>query len=348
MLKKSKSILLLSTMFVIIFSFTACGISKSQGAGAVPTLVKPAEEKKTTVNVKRGDIEKKSNYTGSIIPSITKSMAFKGKGGYLSKLNVKFGDSVKKGDILAELDKDELNQEIQQEQIQMQLAQIDYDEAIKNNASDFNKERFQLKLDSEKMKLNQLNDYLKNSELVSDMTGVVIGISNVTLYQHVDPFQPLVVVADKDNFEVQCNIENVKLILGTKVQISTKATIAQPSVDGQVVSNTALNQNAVQSQGSNNTDGTTQNTNKIIIKFDSPQKDIKFGDDATVTYTESKVANVLMLPTKAIKNGAGNHPYVELSKNGDITEKYIETGVFNNDVTEVVSGLTENDTVIVD
>ena len=343
---KWKKIGLLATSLIIVVSFTACGFSKSQGANAAPALVTLAQEKKDTVTVKRGDIERKSTMEGRVIPANAKEMYFKGKGGFLSKINVKVGDEVKKGDIIAQLDMDDISEQIKQQEIQFQLAQIDWDEASKNNASEFDKKRLQLRLDSEQMRLNQLNESLKNSTLISDMTGVVVGMQNLSVHQRIEPLEPVVVVAEKNKFLIQCNVRNAKLTLGTKVQIGIKIVIAQPCAEGQVISNSFLETNNV--QGSSVNSESIQDNSKIVIKLDSEPTNFKFGDSVTVHYSEEKKTDILIIATKAIKNGAGNHPYVRVLKDDGITEKYIATGISDNENTEIINGLTENDTIIVD
>ena len=345
---KWKKTIIFTTALLAATSFTACGFSRSQGTGSIPTLVAPAQEKKNTITVKRGDFELKSFLAGRIVPEVAKDMYFKGNGGYLSKINVKVGDEVKKGDIIAELDKDEINQQIKEQEIQLQLVKIDCEEAEKNNASDFDKERLKLRFSLEEMRLNQLNENLKNSTIISDMNGVVMGVQNFRAHQRVEAFQPLVVVAEKNKFLVQCDIRNAKLTLGTKVNIGIKIVLAQSSADGEVISNTILEQSPSKNNGNSNSSEPPEENSRIVIKFNSEPKNFKFGDDVTVHYIASKATNTLILPTNAIKFGAGNRPFVKLLKDGDVTEKYIEIGLNDEKNTEIISGLSENDTIIVD
>jgi len=345
---KWEKTIIFTTALLAATSFTACGFSRSQGTGSVPTLVAPAQEKKNTITVKRGDFELKSFLAGKIIPEVAKDMYFKGNGGYLLKINVKVGDEVKKGDIIAELDKDEISHQIKEQEIQLQLAKIDCEEAEKNNASDFDKQRLKLRLNLEEMKFDQLNENLKNSTLVSDMTGVVMGVQNLRAHQRIEPFQPLVVVAEKNKFLVQCDIRNAKVTLGSKVKIGIKIVIAQPSADGEVISNTILEQSTAQGKSNSNSNEQPEESGRIIVKFNSEPKDFKFGDDVTVHYIAAKATNTLILPSNAIKFGAGNRPFVRLLKDGDVTEKYIEIGLNDDKNTEIISGLSENDTIIVD
>lgn len=336
MLKRSYAIMGVILTIVFTSALTGCGFTKDKNTYDVPTLVQAsAASNQKTVKVQRGDVARTDTIIGKVIAATKTDLSFGSAEGYLAKLDVKVGDTVKQGDVIAELNKDEIQYEIKQQEISVQLAQLDCDQINKTpNASDYDKQKASLQLESEKLKLDQLNDHLSKSVLVASTSGIVISMPDIKINEKLEPFEAVATIADKGSYQVEGDVRNATLTPGTKVKISVKATISMPDVDGEVVNNEIDNTGAV------------KDNSKIIFKFDSDTKGLNLGDEATVKYTQQKASNVLFLPDSAVKKGSGNHPYVEIIKNGEVSDKYIETGVDDGTNIEIVSGVSEEDTVI--
>ncbi len=95
---------------------------------------------------------------------------------------------------------------------------------------------------------------------------------------------------------------------------------------------------------------TVNNVTTYIVDV-LPDKITKFmlsGMTANVTFSINKKENILILPSEAIKND-GNSFYVliEDKSSGKVIEKKIETGVTDGKNIEVISGLVNEETVLV-
>jgi multidrug efflux pump subunit AcrA (membrane-fusion protein) len=75
------------------------------------------------VAVQRGDLEATVATTGSLVPNNQAKLSFK-TGGKLKELNVKVGDVVKAGTILAKIDTTDLEFTLQQSQVNLENAQL--------------------------------------------------------------------------------------------------------------------------------------------------------------------------------------------------------------------------------
>lgn len=331
-MRKLSGLMALGLCMFVALNLTACGSSKSN---AIPTLITKTNAKQETVKVKRGDVVRKVSCKGEIISVTSKNLSFNEAGGYLSKLNVKVGSTVKEGDIIAELDTKDIQYQIQQEQIKVQIAQVDYDEAVKNKATSFDIKRAKLNLEAENINMNKLKEDLGNMILRADMSGVITSLDNLKLYQHIEPFQILGVIADPSVYQVQYKGLNKSLAVGTKVQITVQdgAVVNQTTQTGEVISNVIDRDNP-------KTDST------VTIKFDSQPPKAQLGDEADVDYVDARATNVLILPIGAVKTGAEDHPYVRVVKDGDVSEKYIEIGINDGTNVEITGGLAQGDEVI--
>jgi membrane fusion protein, macrolide-specific efflux system len=360
--------------------FTACNFSKKNNLNSIPVLITTSQMNRTTVKVKRGNIQKELSINGSIVPTIKKDMTFTNIAGYLSKLNVKANDPIKKGEIIAELDSQDVEYEIKQEKVKVQQAQFDYDQAVKNKAikmarekalydsnflpkAQFEDDEIQFdsaiedaksNLETEKLNLEKVNEDLNRTVLRSDITGVVTYVPDLKLYQHIDPFQVIATVADGSSCQVQCN-EKVQVQQEDVVSNSddkdknAKINLYEKLPAGVNVKISTENSTYDGQVIGNIIDQTDTNVNKkcvITIKFNKQPDKFKFEDNAVITYIDSMAKDVLLLPLSAVIIGAGNHPYVKVLKDGVVSEKYVDIGICNDKYYEITSGVEEGDDVI--
>ena len=97
----------------------ACGNAQPVNPTPVPDLPTPAPP---TFEVQRGLVARGVEFNARVQPASSETLAFQ-TDGRLYKLNVKEGDKVKAGDILAELDLTDLKAQLEQETIRLRTAQ---------------------------------------------------------------------------------------------------------------------------------------------------------------------------------------------------------------------------------
>jgi len=93
---------LLIIMFVIIFT-SSCSFIPREEEVLAPPLKEPPKITYDYIELKRGTIEEKVQCTGYFVSVNQKDLSFKNQSGRLKGIYVKLGDKVKKGDLLAEL-----------------------------------------------------------------------------------------------------------------------------------------------------------------------------------------------------------------------------------------------------
>lgn len=325
------AVVVLCLLVIAASSFSGCS-STADDVSAVPVLVVPQEEKLTTDVAAKGSISKLAIARGSIAPVGVVGAYFKNQSGYLKEIYVNLGDDVKKGDILAALDDSDVKYSISQEEIKLKLAQLSYDQAVKNNSSEYDIQRAALLLDSEKLAMEKLQKSLEGTLLKAEISGRIVDRAEVQISQYINGNLMIVAIADPAKYVVECNTVNASdFLLGTEVTIIA----SNKQNKGVVVENT-----------SQTDDPKVTNRNLIKVKFIDPPKDVKLGDIAEIRCSVAQKDNVIIVPQKAVKFGEGSHPYVRVMQNGDILEKYINTGISDGDRVEVTNGLSEGETVL--
>jgi len=84
----------------------------------------------------------------------------------------------------------------------------------------------------------------------------------------------------------------------------------------------------------------------VKIAFDTDNESVKPGMSITANIIIESVADVLTVPSSAVKT-MGGKSYVEIMDNGTTQRKEVETGMTDDTTTEIRSGLSEGEKIIV-
>lgn len=121
MTKRNGAIIVL---IVIVFA-VLIGIKVMRPAVQVSEVIKPVE----TITVEAKNIEDKLEYIAIVDASSMQKLGFKSSN-KLDSINVQVGEQVKKGDVLATLDQEDINFNVSASESQMKAAKAQYDKAL--------------------------------------------------------------------------------------------------------------------------------------------------------------------------------------------------------------------------
>src|SRR5271154_7602979 len=113
--KRRKRIIVWTSIAVAVLVLAVTGVLIASSGG---TKIDPSKLAK----VEKGDLAKSVVATGKVTP-ITKVEVKSKASGIVKKLLVEYGDTVKKGQLLAQLDKIEIEVQVEQSQAALQAAQ---------------------------------------------------------------------------------------------------------------------------------------------------------------------------------------------------------------------------------
>ncbi|AEE95646.1 efflux RND transporter periplasmic adaptor subunit [Mahella australiensis] len=337
-----KGILLILAMAFL----SACSILPEEEETLAPPLVEPVKIEYDLYEVKKDTITTELRGNGTFVSTKDYSLSFKNTSGRLKSINVKLGQEVKKGVVVAELDTGDLENRIKQQELSVKKAKLLLDqnqielERLKSSGADqyqVDKAKndvamAQIDVDMANLQLQGLRIERERAKLLAPVNGTVVYIAKVNAGDPISAYQTLVQIADPSSLQLSYETNDA-----SKFQVGMKATVKIDSKDYQGI--------VVAMPASVDPELREEMQNKIYLEVKNRPADVKMGDMADFTIITAKKENVIVVPRNAVKNYMGND-YVEILEGGSKKERYIEKGLQTPTMVEVVDGLKEGDKVI--
>jgi len=311
---------------------------------------KAKELKTKTYTVTKQDLVDSLEISGYIDANEKASLRFQ-TSGLLTWVGVKEGDSVKKFQVLASLDKRALKNSFQQVMNNYSKSREDFEQTQSNNKdwetigmSDVAREAVKRTLSKEQADLNnavlavEAQDLaLKFSNLYTPIAGIVTKIESPLAGQNITPATATFEVINPTTLYFSAladQTEVVKFSPGQKGKISLDA-YPNDTIESMVTL-----------VGFTPKTGSSGTMYEIKFAFDASNSGYfyKIGMTGDVSLIFGEKKQVLAIPEKYIKEKLGKK-FVNIMENGKKKEIQIETGYSADGTVEVISGLKENELI---
>lgn len=261
--------------------------------------------------------------------------------GKLSYLVGKVGENVFAGQIIASLDKTKLQANLRQYQQDFNAAKAAVEQVYDQTkrASDLN---FAQKVSQTSAEATQNKSYdnikiveqqLRDADLVSPINGTIVK-EDVSVVGSNVSVTNVFTVADPNNLYFQMEVDEADI---AKVKIGQQVKITLDSFPDETITTTVQSIDFV-----SHTTSTGGNAYTVKSNLISNGLALKVGMNGDVDIIINEKKNVLVIPSSAIFDD--NKVYVK-TKTGT-TQKTIELGLQSDTDTEVISGLSQGDLVI--
>jgi len=326
--KKPKR-LIITVVVVAIVAFIVYGFVSSKGTMTTQIITESAKKGSISIAVSaNGSITPQTSYT--ITPRVSAKVI---------EVNVKAGDKVKKGQQILKLDDTDLQNSVKiamynfnsaiYRRDQLNAAPIKDDNAIKQSQQQVNVTSVQLQ-----MAKNNLN----NAIITSPLDGEVL-LMNLKVDDFATIAQPAAIIADTATLEATLTVNEIDI---NKVQSGQDVTLTIDAVNGvkagKIIS---IDNNGVNVAGIVNYQVKASITDQTGLK---PNMTL----DSEIK-VQSKI-DVITVPAAAIqqKDSKSYIKVVTISNNVETTtDREVTIGLNNNTIAEVVSGISENDKVVI-
>lgn len=311
-------ILIAFIVFIAYLAFRKITYKEKIDLKAIPTV--------NVTHVKIGQIEKEISVNGEIKPNDIYYVVSK-VGGDLKKIYVKNGDHVKKGDPICDIDASK----------EIEAAFIEYDTAKKNfermqklymagDISQQNYEQVKAQYDGKKLAYDTKVEY---STVVAVDDGVIES-TDMTLNTAISAGKVLCYITSNEAKEIEFGVTERVLngiSIGEKVEIN-KGGI---KYEGRVINISKL----INSKG-------LFPIKAVILS----KNNFAAGVNATVTFVYDSRINTQILSNNVLYYEAGQAYIFVVDENNVTRKKYIEVGIENKEVTEILTELDKKEKIV--
>ena len=347
-------------------------INKTEEANQVHYITEP---------VKRTTIDKNVLATGSVRASQRTEVGAQVSGKIIS-LNVKLGQAVKKGDLIAEIDASNQSNslstaeaslasyqaKLKSAQVALEVAQSNYARLSKLYKSDSASlsdletakntlasakatvDEVKSQIQTAQISVNDAKTNLNYTQIISPMDGIIVSVP-VSVGQTVNSNQTsptIVQVADLSKMLIKLEISEGDIAQVQEGQEIRFTTLAEPNrtyqskIDTVDPALTTLTDNNY-TEESGNTEAIYYYANALV---DNADNRLRIGMTVQGQVNIAKRENVLVVPTSTLKK-KGNKTTIQVLNNNQVEEKEIQTGLSDSQYTEVISGINEGEQVVV-
>jgi macrolide-specific efflux system membrane fusion protein len=308
----------------------------------------------TTQTVATGTIRQSVSATGTLAPASEENLNFS-VSGEVTKVAVSEGQHVKKGQTLATIDSASLQATVAQAESAVASDEARVDDDSSNGASDTQVAADKAALTAAKNQLASAKSQLASATMTSPITGVVAAV-NLTVGESVSgnaasnpnassdsssndnsSSDPQILVISTNSWLVNATVD------ATSVGLIKKGNQAQLTVTG--ASDTVYGTISSIGLVSSSTSGTA--SYPVVIDVTGSPSGLHDGANVTATLIYKQVSNVLVVPTLALHRNANGGQYVEQVKNGKTVQTTVRVGIASGGQTQIVSGLSAGDKIIV-
>jgi len=326
------------TIFIalaIIFGLSGCILPVEEEL-LPPDLLRPEEIRFITAEVERGsvqDILEDSVLAGS---SIHYDLTFQNRSGFLAELEVRPGQEVAAGDVLAKLDTGSLEIDIQRQKIEIEKRELGLEEVRRFGGTRFARRYAELDLELAQLLLQQLEEELEKSTIVAPVDGEVVFLNTFRVGEFVPGRSVVMTIADPRFVQFEyTGIHSGRIKQGMEAQIMVGVKTI-PAIVTMIPSNIPIEER-------------DRFRNTVIFSAINPDdvpKGIRIGSRHNFSILIDEKHDVIVIPSSALSTFMGQN-YVQVLDNGMRSERDLDIGIMARTHVEVLNGLTEGELLII-
>ncbi|MGC9941927.1 MAG: efflux RND transporter periplasmic adaptor subunit [Verrucomicrobiota bacterium] len=356
-MSKQRWAALVIAMMILVVGIPICRRAPAPGASGADANALPSA---AVSKVARQDIFKQVTIPAEFRPYVEAMLNAK-VSGYVSKMNVDFGDTVKAGELLATIEVPELQDQLDNALATEQKGEADYTNAelIYSRLVSVNRDHPNL-VAQQDLDTAEANDHaaaaaiaaakaeVERYQTLVSYTNITAPFDGVVTWRYADPgaliqagtssdSQSLPLVRVSDNYLLRLDfpvseeyVKDIRVGDLVEVQVESSASKAFP---GKIT---------------RFTDKVDEDTRTMMVEIEVPNPNLSLvpGMYATVVLDVEKHADALVVPTQAVNGGKAPSVFV-VNADDQIERRDVALGLEMPDKYEVLSGLKEGDLVVV-
>lgn len=311
---------------------------------ALPQIRVPKISQKPEYPVKRETLTLSVSGSGKLMSEREENLYFTVDNQRITDVLVKAGDSVKKGQVLATLDTGDTESQIRRKEIEVEKAELDLKEAIRNSGqgaagdgSDISLRKQKLDYELLESELADLNKELTGSKIVAPYDGTIVSLTAekgdlARSYEKVGQIADMNALVVAAQFSAS-DLASIATGMETTVSINTGGEIT-----GRV--------RRMPISTDQSDDGDDSLDSYVLIDVPKLPKGVSHGTPLSASVVVEKRENVLTIPVSALRTQNERNYVMVANADGTKGEVDVEIGSQSTTDVEISKGLVEGQKVV--
>ncbi len=328
---RGKRICLATLLATVVVTAAGCSLLPKEPEPLAPPLIKPVDSDVRTVEVKLDTLEYAVHGTGTLESRSMTYVQVEAEEGTVDEVFVKAGDEVRAGDLLIQLERENLDLDMMKKQLDVFKKEKTLNE-VRDSGSELEMKIAMLDLQIAREELTKLEERLNATRILAPADGVVVYESGVEPGDRVSQYQVLYTLANPSDLWVAFTtpLESAR----NDIQVGAKAEF---NLDDQVYIGTVV-QTPASAPFVDNDRLKAKYGNTIFIEVPDLPADAELGDWGDTKIVLYRKENTIVLPLRALRQSFGR-TYVQILEGEARREVDVEIGLQTQSQVEIVKGL---------
>jgi macrolide-specific efflux system membrane fusion protein len=322
---------------LLLMSITGCGLlPQEEEKEVVPIIHTPKIAQKPEYPVTKGTIEVTVSGSGKLLSQQEEDLFFTEDNQRIKEIYVQSGDTVSKGQLIAELDSGDQEAQLRRKEIDVAKAELDMKNTLREavDQSDVILQKQKLDLELLQDELIDLRETVAAFKLIAPYDGTIASFT-AKKGDLIKSYGKIGTIADLSTLTVaailsQTDLNNVVPGMEAVVNINTVGELK-----GKVSRLPEVSENS----SSDSID------NYLLVELESMPEGLSRGTPLTVSVIIQRKENVLLIPIAALRTQNSRNYVIVSEDNGAKGEVDVEIGETSTTEVEIVKGLTEGQKV---
>lgn len=338
---------------MLIFAAAAgCGLlPDEQGDEEIPVINPPRISQKPEYVVTTATLETKVRGSGSIMSMDEQPVFFTEDGKRVKEIYYKIGDQVEAGAVIAELDVQDLHDELRQARLQFRNDEIEMMKILRNadEMTEGELEQAKIAFELKRTKLIEIEEKISRAKVKAPISGTIISMS-MNRGDQVQAYQEVAAIADMSQLTVAAKFSKDDL---NKIAVNMEAVV-DINIAGQ---HTGKVMRLPVKEQSNSGGGhwdpynpapPVRDTvdNYLLVELDSFPDDVSRGTPLSVAIVISRKEGAVVIPPSALRTYGGRTYVQVVEDDGTKREADVEVGMQTSTQVEIVKGLAPGQKVV--
>ncbi|MFD2116194.1 efflux RND transporter periplasmic adaptor subunit [Paenibacillus yanchengensis] len=328
---------------------SGCALLPSEGEEEVLPTIKPAAiSKKPEYPVTTATLESKIQVMGKYISLEEETLYFTAENRHIKDIFVKNGSKVEAGQVIAELDVEDLEKTLRNERLAFKREETLMKETLRNSdeMDPVEFEEKQIAFEEKRQKLVDLEEEIAKSVLTAPFSGTVVTVS-VEKGAQVKAYDPIAIIADTSQYVPAAKLSKNDL---EKVAVGLEVVVSMNNVGKVKGKIKSLPEPKTEQENNNNNPGNNANKPErpedfMIIEIAEAPKEVTRGMPIAVDIITSRTENAIVIPPSTLRT-IGSRTYVQVIENDTKREVDVEVGQQTPTQVEILKGLEPGQKVV--